>query len=173
MAENISAVDLQDPTLISTVNEALAASGAPVESLWLEVTESAVMHDIDKAVALLGGLRELGVRLAIDDYGTGYSSMAQLKRLPVQEMKIDKSFVMGLTHGEDDAIIVRSTIELGHNMGLSLVAEGVESEEIFQLLARYGCDTAQGYWIARPLPADAFEHWWRQRTARAAPEERR
>lgn len=171
MAVNISSVDLQDPTLIGNVTEALAASGIPAESLWLEVTESAVMHDIDKAVELLGGLRKLGVRLAIDDYGTGYSSMAQLKRLPVQEMKIDKSFVMGLTHSEDDAIIVRSTIELGHNMGLSLVAEGVESEEIFQLLARYGCDIAQGYWIARPLAVDAFEHWWRQRAERRIPQE--
>lgn len=172
MAVNISSVDLQDPTLIGNVTEALVASGIPAESLWLEVTESAVMHDIDKAVELLGGLRKLGVRLAIDDYGTGYSSMAQLKRLPVQEMKIDKSFVMGLTHSDDDAIIVRSTIELGHNMGLSLVAEGVESEEIFQLLARFGCDIAQGYWIARPLAVDAFEQWWRQRAERRNPEER-
>lgn len=163
MAVNISSVDLQDPALIGNVADALAASGLTADSLWLEVTESAVMHDIDKAVELLGGLRQRGVRLAIDDYGTGYSSMAQLKRLPVQEMKIDKSFVMDLTHNEDDAIIVRSTIELGHNMGLSLVAEGVESEEIMQLLSRYGCDIAQGYWIARPMAAEAFEHWWRQR----------
>lgn len=164
MAVNISSVDLQDPALVGEVSDALAATGLPAECLWLEVTESAVMHDIDKAVELLGGLRQRGVRLAIDDYGTGYSSMAQLKRLPVQEMKIDKSFVMDLSHNQDDLIIVRSTIELGHNMGLRLVAEGVESEEIIQVLTRYGCDIAQGYWIAKPMGLDAFEHWWRQRT---------
>lgn len=166
VAVNISSVDVQDPALVGTVEQALAASGLPAEALWLEVTESAVMHDVDKAVELLGGLRKLGVRLAIDDYGTGYSSMAQLKRLPVQEMKIDKSFVMGLLHHEDDAIIVRSTIEMGHNMGLSLVAEGVEGDEILHWLARHGCDVAQGYGIGRPMSAEAFDTWWAQRRAR-------
>ena len=162
MAVNISSVDLQDPGLVGVISAALVEHQVDAAQLWLEITESAIMHDIDKAVELLGTLRKLGVRLAIDDYGTGYSSMAQLKRLPVQEMKIDKSFVMDLVHNADDAIIVRSTIELGHNMGLSLVAEGVESEEVRLALQRMGCDIAQGYGIGRPMALTDFEAWWQQ-----------
>ncbi len=162
VAVNISSVDLQDPLFVSNVQHALNKHQLSAEHLSLEVTESAVMYDIEKAVELLTALRQLGIRLAMDDYGTGYSSMAQLKRLPIHEMKIDKSFVMDLHHNNDDTIIVRSTIELGHNMGLILIAEGVESPEILQLLRQYGCDIAQGYGIGRPMPIDKFEQWWQQ-----------
>jgi EAL domain-containing protein (putative c-di-GMP-specific phosphodiesterase class I) len=162
VAVNISSVDLQDPLFVANVQQALNKHQLSAEHLSLEVTESAVMYDIEKAVELLAALRQLGIRLAMDDYGTGYSSMAQLKRLPIHEMKIDKSFVMDLHHNKDDTIIVRSTIELGHNMGLILIAEGVESPEILQLLRQYGCDIAQGYGIGRPMPIDKFEQWWQQ-----------
>jgi EAL domain-containing protein (putative c-di-GMP-specific phosphodiesterase class I) len=159
---NISSVDLQDPQFVHQIQQALNTHQLPAQCLSLEVTESAVMHDIEKAVELLTALRQLGIRLAMDDYGTGYSSMAQLKRLPIHEMKIDKSFVIDLHHHQDDAIIVRSTIELGHNMGLILIAEGVESEDILRILRQYGCDIAQGYGIGRPMPVDKFQQWWQQ-----------
>jgi EAL domain-containing protein (putative c-di-GMP-specific phosphodiesterase class I) len=105
-------------------------------------------------------LRGLGIRLSIDDFGTGHSSLAQLKRLPVDELKIDKSFVMELTSNRDDAAIVRSTIDLAHCMGLKVTAEGVEDQAIQDLLASMGCDVAQGYHLSRPLPGDAFETWF-------------
>ncbi|PTQ91367.1 putative bifunctional diguanylate cyclase/phosphodiesterase [Agitococcus lubricus] len=162
VAVNISSVDLQDASIVDYVQHTLEKYQLAPARLALEVTESAVMLDIEKAIAMLTQLHDMGVRLAIDDYGTGYSSMAQLKRLPVDELKIDKSFVMDLSHNRDDTIIVRSTIELGHNMGLKLVAEGVENQDILTLLGQYQCDIAQGYGIGRPMPSDKFEQWWQQ-----------
>ncbi|MBI2380351.1 MAG: EAL domain-containing protein [Gammaproteobacteria bacterium] len=158
-AVNLSAVDLMDRGLHDLVEAGLKRHGLPPEALVLEVTESAVMSDPDKAVALLGELKAAGLRLSIDDYGTGYSSMAQLKRLPVHELKIDKSFVLDVVNNPDDAIIVRSTIELGHNMALSVVAEGVESAEALRLLGSWGCDLAQGYHLSKPMPAKDFLAW--------------
>jgi EAL domain-containing protein (putative c-di-GMP-specific phosphodiesterase class I) len=104
-------------------------------------------------------LHEMGFRLSIDDFGTGYSSLAQLKRLPVAELKIDKSFVMDMAHDPDDMTIVRSVIDLAHNMGLVVVAEGVETAEVLALLSDMGCDAIQGYYISRPLAADRLESW--------------
>ncbi|HEX6550080.1 MAG TPA: EAL domain-containing protein, partial [Gammaproteobacteria bacterium] len=104
--------------------------------------------------------RKLGLTLSIDDYGTGYSSMAQLKRLPLDELKIDRSFVMGLDRSDDDETIVRSTIELGHNMGLQVVGEGVESRAGLNVLRKLRCDVAQGYFISRSLSAENFTSWW-------------
>ena len=101
----------------------------------------------------------MGIRLSIDDFGTGYSSLAYLKGLPVDEIKIDRSFVMGMDSSEDDATIVRSTIDLGRNLGLEVVAEGVETEEVWNRLTELGCDSAQGYFLARPLPADELTAW--------------
>ena len=112
------------------------------------------MADPEASIAVLWGLRRVGVRLSVDDFGTGYSSLAYLKRLPVDEVKLDKSFVLNMTGDADDAAIVRSTIELAHNLGLQLVAEGVEDQETLELLAALGCDLAQGYHLARPIPAD-------------------
>ena len=113
------------------------------------------------ALATLTGLHELGVRLAIDDYGTGYSSMAYLKRLPVDELKVDRSFVLNMTASDNDAILVRSAIDLGHNLGLTVVAEGVETDEHVKALRHLGCDIAQGYHFARPMPADDVVEWLR------------
>ena len=107
-------------------------------------------------------LRDLGVTLSIDDFGTGYSSLSQLKKLPVSELKIDKSFILNLDTSADDQLIVRSTIDLGHTLGLSVTAEGVESEAIKALLKSYGCDTAQGYLYSKPLPAKDFIQWVHQ-----------
>lgn len=162
MAVNISAVDLQDETLLEHIDRGLLREKVSPSSLILEVTESGVMNDVDNAIALLSRMQKRGLGLSIDDYGTGYSSMAQLKRLPVDELKIDKSFVLDVVTNTDDAIIVRSTIELGHNMGLKLVAEGVESLEALDKLRQYGCDYAQGYYLSKPMPAEDFANWLKQ-----------
>ncbi|MBS7457605.1 putative bifunctional diguanylate cyclase/phosphodiesterase [Coralloluteibacterium stylophorae] len=161
VAVNLSAVDLVDASLPVWIASRLAHHGLGAERLILEVTETSVMRDVDAAVALLHRLRGAGIRLAIDDFGTGQSSLAQLKRLPVDELKIDKSFVMRLGEAGDDAIIVRSTIEIGHNMGLKVVAEGVETPAGLEALRAMRCDMAQGYLFSRPLPAAAFEQWCR------------
>jgi len=157
IAVNISAYDLRNPAFLDQV-ESLAGS-ADAELLGMEITESAAVEDVDQAIAAFHRFRELGIKLAIDDYGTGYSSMAQLKKLPVDELKIDQSFVLGVERNPDDEIIVRSTIELGHNMGLEVVGEGVESRAALEVLQRHGCDMAQGYFLSRPLPADRFDAW--------------
>ena len=117
------------------------------------------MDDPQRAEAMLNRLSEQGFKLSIDDFGTGYSSLAYLKRLPVDELKIDKSFVMGMEAGEDDAMIVRSTIDLAHNLGLTVVAEGVETAAILERLRALACDEAQGYHISRPVPAQEFLAW--------------
>lgn len=156
---NLSALDLMDESLPTRVAELLAEHGLPGVGLVLEVTESAVLRDAGRGVRMLERLREVGIRLSIDDFGTGQSSLAQLKRLPVDELKIDKSFVINIREGSDDDVIVRSTIELAHNMGLTVVAEGVETREGWELLKRYGCDLAQGYYISRPLEAEDFMQW--------------
>lgn len=117
------------------------------------------VEDTEQAIALLLKFKQKGFKLSIDDYGTGYSSLAQLKQLPVHELKIDKSFVHNLTKSEDDQIIVRSTIELAHNMGLCVVAEGIEDLPSLQWLTQHGCDLAQGFYISRPVPAQSFEAW--------------
>ncbi|MCB1572915.1 MAG: EAL domain-containing protein [Xanthomonadales bacterium] len=150
---NISAMDLAAGDLPSTVRALLDEFGIDAASVVLEVTESAVMRDSAIALDMLGRLKECGVRLAIDDFGTGYSSLSHLKRMPVDELKIDKSFVMGMADDSDDATIVRATIELGHSMGLSVVAEGVENSRSLRMLEDYRCDMAQGYLISRPVPA--------------------
>ena len=170
LAINLSAMDLMDADLPDYVQQRLAAHGVPAGKVVLEVTESAVMRDVDYAVRMLQRLRDGGVRLAIDDFGTGYSSLAQLKRMPVDELKIDKSFVMQLVAGSDDAVIVRSTIDLAHNMGLSVVAEGVEGDVALALLRGYRCDMAQGYLFSPPLRDRELVQWceaWAQKVPAA------
>ncbi len=169
LAINLSAMDLMDADLPDFVQQRLAAHGVPAASVILEVTESAVMRDVDYAVRMLQRLREGGVRLAIDDFGTGYSSLAQLKRMPVDELKIDKSFVMQLVAGSDDAVIVRSTIDLAHNMGLSVVAEGVEGDVALGLLRGYRCDMAQGYLFSPPLRDRDLVDWCEAWALKAPP----
>jgi EAL domain-containing protein (putative c-di-GMP-specific phosphodiesterase class I) len=131
----------------------------PAEKVMLEITETAMMLDPTHARDTLQQLNALGVKLAVDDFGTGFSSLAYLKQLPVQELKIDKSFVMEMVHDENDAVIVRSTIDLAHNLGLRVVAEGVETQEIRDLLEILDCDVIQGYLLSRPLPAGEARKW--------------
>ncbi len=159
VAVNISAVDLQQASFAERIRELLTHFGVPAASLCLEITESAAIEDPNRALRRLTALRNLDVRLSIDDYGTGYSSLAQLKKLPVQELKIDKSFVLELDRSEDDQIIVRSTIELAHNIGLEVIAEGVESQRILWQLDQWQCDSVQGYHISKPLPLAEFDEW--------------
>ncbi|WP_062058418.1 bifunctional diguanylate cyclase/phosphodiesterase [Cellvibrio sp. OA-2007] len=156
---NLSALDLLVDDLPAYVAELLQSHKVPAENLYLEITESAIMREADKCLHNLQRLRDLGLTLSIDDFGTGYSSLSQLKKLPVSELKIDKSFILNLDTSADDQLIVRSTIDLGHTLGLSVTAEGVESEAIKALLKNYGCDTAQGYLYSKPLPANDFIEW--------------
>ncbi len=156
---NISTRDLVSHDLPTLVAEILQQTGFPTELLCLEITESAIMDDPVHALASLTRLHAMGVRLSIDDFGTGYSSLAYLKKLPVQELKIDRSFVMNLDADAGDEVIVRSTIELAHNMGLNVVAEGVENARVLQQLTELGCNEAQGYFFSRPLPAHEFSAW--------------
>jgi diguanylate cyclase len=147
---NMSARDLQDAGFTREVVALLDRTGVPAEKLTLELTENTILSDPVYARAVLAELASLGVKLAVDDYGTGHSSLGYLKRLPVDELKIDKSFVRSMGSDSSDEAIVRSTIELGHNLGLSVVAEGVEDEETLLRLAALGCDRAQGFHIGRP-----------------------
>jgi len=161
---NLSARNLLDENLPGQVAELLAAHDVPAGLLQLEVTESALMSDPARAQRLLEQLSALGVRISIDDFGAGYTSLSQLKTLPVNELKIDKSFVMTMTEDRSNSLIVRSVIDLGHNLGLSLVAEGVESEQALSALRKLGCDVAQGYHLSRPIPTAALDTWLLGRT---------
>jgi diguanylate cyclase (GGDEF)-like protein len=149
----------QDPALVSKVNSTLLGLGAAPESLEIEITENVLMSDTELVSKVLRELTELGVTIAIDDFGTGYSSLAYLKQLPLHTLKIDKSFIMDMHNDENDAVIVRSTIDLAHNLGRQVVAEGIETREAWDLLCVLGCDGAQGFHISRPLPGDEFGHW--------------
>ena len=159
VAVNISLRTLRDPHLSATVEGALRRHGVPAARLCLELTESVVMTDVEGTRATLARLAGLGVRLAIDDFGTGYSSLSYLSRLPVHELKIDRSFVRHLVNQPADATIVASTIGLGHALGLDVVTEGVEDARTWEALRRMGCDVGQGYYFARPLPADDLTRW--------------
>ena len=156
VAVNLSAVQLREAGLLDTVIEALAATGLPPHLLELELTETMLMEHRDHLAATLEGLSALGVRLSIDDFGTGYSSLSYLKRFPVHGIKIDRSFVADMIGKTDAITIVRAIVGLGHSLGLSVVAEGVETPEQLDLLAAEGCDHAQGFLLGRPMPADAF-----------------
>jgi predicted signal transduction protein with EAL and GGDEF domain len=157
IAVNLSTSDLMNQRLPQLVAGLLHEHRVPASRLKLEVTESAVMQDAARALAVLNELAAMGLSLSIDDYGTGYSSLGYIKRLPVSEIKIDKSFVTHLATSEEDNILVRSTIDLGHNLGLSVTAEGVEDEESLRRLRAYGCDCVQGYLISRPVPVADLE----------------
>jgi diguanylate cyclase len=156
---NLSTRDLLDQDLPNKFGEILERHGLSPSSFCLEITESAIMDDPVRAQATLEGLHAMGVELSIDDFGTGYSSLAYLKRLPVDELKIDKSFVLNMENDIGDTKIVRSTIDLGHNMGLRVVAEGIESEAVWRLLGALGCDQGQGYFMSRPIPGDKLADW--------------
>jgi EAL domain-containing protein (putative c-di-GMP-specific phosphodiesterase class I) len=159
LSVNLSTRDLLDPELPQKFQALLIKHDVPAEAFCLEITESAIMDDPQRAQATLERLHAMGFSLSIDDFGTGYSSLAYLKKLPVDELKIDQSFVKNMETDGDDAKIVRSTVELAHNLGLSVVAEGVENEAVWELLRELGCDQAQGYHMGRPMPADTFSEW--------------
>ncbi len=159
---NLSARNLADPQLPGQVAGLMGTWGIPPDSLVLEITESTLMADPKVARELLLRLRNMGLQLSIDDFGTGYSSLSYLKTMPVNEIKIDKSFVMGGMRDQKDVALVRSTIELGHSLGFKVVAEGVEDQETLDRLIEFGCDLAQGYHISRPLPAADLTRWLRE-----------
>lgn len=156
---NISARDLMNRDLPEVIGALLAGHGVPAGMLCLEITESGFMEDPAHAQKVLERLAGIGLQLSIDDYGTGYSSLSYIMRLPVSELKIDRSFVANMSEDRDLATIVRSTIELGHSLGLKVVAEGVEDRRGFAALRALGCDSAQGYYMSPPLPAEEFQRW--------------
>jgi diguanylate cyclase (GGDEF)-like protein len=159
LSVNLSTRDLMDQDLPAKIEALITPRNVPPASLCLEITESAIMDDPERALSTLEHLHAMGFKLSIDDFGTGYSSLAYLKRLPVDELKIDKSFVMAMERDLDDARIVRSTIELAHNLGLTVVAEGLETAKAWGMLSRLGCDEGQGYFICKPMPQEQFIAW--------------
>jgi diguanylate cyclase (GGDEF)-like protein/PAS domain S-box-containing protein len=167
LSVNFSARQFQQPAFINSVAEILKETNLDPRWLELEITESSIMKEPDQAIEKLHELKLMGIRVAIDDFGTGYSSLAYLKRLPVQTIKIDRSFVMGMCEDASDATIVRSTIDLGRNLGLAVVAEGVETQEVWDELRVLGCSLAQGYFLGRPAPAGELAALLEERAAHA------
>ncbi len=159
MSINLSVHNLHDTALLDQIEGLVSGQGIPTSCLTLELTESDIMTDPIRARKTLQDLSDMGISLSIDDFGTGYSSLSYLKQLPVNEIKIDRSFVMEMTQDDDDAAIVRATIDLAHNMGLRVVAEGVKDQDTWRALKRLGCDIAQGFYLSEPLKAEAFIDW--------------
>jgi diguanylate cyclase (GGDEF)-like protein len=168
VAVNLSARSLHDADLVEEVARLLRRHGVPAARLTLEVTEGSVMADPTRAIALLHQLRDLGVRLSVDDFGTGYSSLSYLKRLPVHEVKVDRSFVATLAEGGEDVAIVRAIIDLGRHLGLQVVAEGVEDAAGWELLSSMHCDLVQGWHLARAMPTAELLPWLTAREAGTA-----
>jgi diguanylate cyclase (GGDEF)-like protein len=159
VAVNVSASSMLNPDFPAIIERQLAQAGVPADLLTIELTEGTVMAYPELALDILVKLRDMGIRLSVDDYGTGYSILATLKDLPVHELKIDQGFIKSLTSDDDDAVIVKSATELGHNLGLSIVAEGVEDEATLVALRSIGVDVAQGFHVGRPMPETLFEEW--------------
>ena len=154
---NLSARQLSRPDLVDAVDRALRESGLNPDRLWLEITESVLMEDPDAAVNALERLRALGVHLSVDDFGTGYSSLAYLRRFPVDALKVDRSFVAGLGRDPEDSAIVEAVVSMAHSLGLSVIAEGVETDEQLARLRDLGCELAQGFYFAAPVPSSALD----------------
>lgn len=165
MAVNVSTRNLLDLTLPDQVEALLETHRVPAHKLELEITETTIMADPPRAKAVLARLSQLGPSLAVDDFGTGYTSLGWLRDLPLTTLKIDKSFVMPMATSDGDAKIVRSIVQLGSSLGLKIVAEGVEDEASYQALRALGCDLAQGYHLSKPQPADRLEAWLSRTTA--------
>jgi EAL domain-containing protein (putative c-di-GMP-specific phosphodiesterase class I) len=157
LAVNLSAIQLESDTFVDTVESIFRETGAPVEAMEFELTESMVLRHPERSVVTLNRLRELGVRLALDDFGTGYSSLSYLKRLPVDTLKIDRSFVEGVPENADDSQIVRMIVALAKSVHMEIVAEGIETVAQRDFLTQMGCEYLQGYLIAKPLPAHEFQ----------------
>lgn len=159
IAVNVSARFFQSPHLVDKIQWALSEADVDGRCLEIEITEETLMADLEYGAAILSRLSDMGVAIAIDDFGTGYSSLSYLKRLPIHTLKIDKSFLLDMATDENDAVIVRSIIDLGHNLGFKVVAEGVEDGEAWERLAVLGCDEVQGFHVSRPLPPPGFTSW--------------
>jgi EAL domain-containing protein (putative c-di-GMP-specific phosphodiesterase class I) len=163
VAVNLSPHSLSDETLTAEVQAALLRNGVPARALTLELTENGVMEDPTRSLRTLESLQALGVTLSIDDFGTGHSSLGRLVELPIQEVKIDKSFVRDLTTNPSRRAVTDASLQLGHALDLIVVAEGIETQTEYEYLRRQGCDTIQGYYVSRPLAADAFLLWLSER----------
>ena len=170
MAVNVSPRQFREPDFVDRVCATLEQLGLNALSLELELTESVVADDLEATLAKMQLLRQYGVRFALDDFGTGYSSLSYLKHLPIDTLKIDRSFVMGIDAqapttpgGKRPAVLIEAIIAMAHELGLQVVAEGVETEQQYQLLMEAGCDHGQGYWYGRPMPPSQFEAWVRAR----------
>lgn len=159
IAINLSAHNLQDPELEPDIYELLEHWQVDAKNITLELTESAVVHNLAKTKELLGRLHDRGFQISVDDFGTGYSTLTNLRRLPISEIKIDRSFVSNIKRDAEDASIVRATIDLGKALGINVVAEGVETQDVLEQLEAYGCHTIQGYFISKPMPLAAFTNW--------------
>lgn len=162
-AVNLSALDLQDETLLSRIQALLDTYQVPTSQLILEVTESAMISDTERALASLAAMRGIGLTISIDDFGTGYSSLAKLKDLPIDELKIDRAFVSDIEAGTTKALIIKAIIDLGHGMNLTVISEGVETQAEWDLLSELGNDVVQGYLISRPLTVNDFSIWWHEK----------
>ena len=169
LAVNLSTHDLFDARLPDRVRGYLETNGVDPSLLTLEITESSLLIDAPRTRATIDELHAVGLRLAVDDFGTGYSSLSYLRRLPVHELKIDQSFVIGMLTDPQDEVIVKSTVDLGHNLGLRVVAEGVETRQVLDRLREMGCDIAQGYGISEPLAAADLPDWVRRIRATVGP----
>jgi diguanylate cyclase len=159
MAVNLSPANLLDTRLPEDLDALIKRHGTAPAELELEITEETLMQDPVRALDVIARISELGVTFSLDDFGTGYSSLAQLRQLPVRALKIDRSFIANMTNSEEDASVVRSTIQLGHSLKLQVVAEGIETPEHLEELAHFGCDIAQGYHLSRPIPPDQIPTW--------------
>ncbi|MFQ5767359.1 MAG: putative bifunctional diguanylate cyclase/phosphodiesterase [Acidobacteriota bacterium] len=165
IAVNLSALNLKEDDLPWTLRQLLDEFDLPAKSILLEITETVIMEDPQRAMNIVSELAFMGVKISIDDFGTGYSSLAYLRKLPAGELKIDRSFVMEMDTDREDTVIVRSIIEMAHNLGLQVVAEGVETEAAWQSLKKLGCDFGQGYFFSRPLPPLEITRWLRTHAA--------
>ena len=159
IAVNVSTLSLLNPEFPEVLTGALIAFNFPESLLILEITETSIMVDPERSLSILARIHQKGVKLSIDDFGTGYSSLAYLKKLPVSELKIDRSFVTDMLISESDATIVNATIQLGHNLGLKVVAEGVEDQQTFNTLRSMGCDLQQGYFISKAVLPELITNW--------------
>jgi len=162
VAINLSAINLGDSRFLGSLQAAIKEHGLEAGEIELELTETALMHEGDNALKLLNRFNNMGINIAIDDFGTGYSSLSYLRRLPIKSLKIDRSFVVDMRHNQQDSKIVRSTIDLAHNLDLLVVAEGVEDDETMAMLREMGCDQAQGYNYCRPRPYSELIDWLTQ-----------
>lgn len=167
---NISARDLDEPELVTYITQHLQKNNIEAHFLTLEITENLVMGNPTECITILQKLRDLGVGVSLDDFGTGYSSMTLLNQLPLSQIKIDRSFVLGMEHNSKHMSIVQSTLDLGKNIGLEIIAEGVENAQQALLLKQMNCTLIQGYYIAKPMPSEKLEHWLMRRYANSAPQ---